>query len=272
MLREVRERDRGLDLEIERSPTDCYRRLMPADPPPRSLVVEPPTSSSYSSEAEISIAALGEKFVHQLLKRNRIRLLPFDRREWFRGAYSTIQRTLRNEFRPLSAEQKMQCVETIFSRIAALRAEQFDADLQALLVELSTEYAISLGHAQKLVSILIKYTFVCCEMREAHVPEPLRVFVQTNKARLPVPVDAIVLGALAIQFPKAFQDIVVKVTSAREVRRSYSAKIQQSSHWVSWSRLSEYRVYESVQVRVRELAVGAMLTPLEFEMRHLWVQ
>lgn len=42
---------------------------------------------------------LCSRFITQLRQRNGIRLVPFDEREWFRGAYSTIQRTLHHGFK-----------------------------------------------------------------------------------------------------------------------------------------------------------------------------
>lgn len=210
-------------------------------------------------------------FIDQLKARNRIDLLPFDRQEWFRGAYSTIQRTLRDNFPPLSEANKSKCADMLFQEIPRLSGQDFDQKLKSLILKTAKDFNVSIGHAQKLISILTKYAAACHRHPDAQMPEDWKSFAQSEFGRMPVPIDAIVLYQLKKLYPQEFSDVEAGTGKDKKGRPTYSAKIVKNGASQAWSRISDYDTYWSLQTRIRALAEAKKVAPLEFEMRHLWV-
>jgi hypothetical protein len=214
---------------------------------------------------------LATNFIDQLKARNKVDLLPWDKRRWFRGAYSTIQRTLRGGFSPLSTKQKCDCADLLSREIPALAGREFDLKLKSLVHRTADEFKLSVGHAQKLISILTKYATACHMHSSLSVPEGWRSLVDSNFDHLPVPVDAIVLFQLRILYPNHFPDVLPFSGKDKNGRPTHWAKILSGNTAVSWSRISDYNTYWSLQVRIRELAEANKVAPHEFEMRYLWL-
>lgn len=214
-----------------------------------------------------TIEQLFTDFINQLKLRNRISLQPFDQQKWFQGAYSTIQRTLRKEFKPLSRDEKATCAKLLFSEIPLLSGQNFDVNLKNLILQIATEFNVSIGHAQKLISILAKYAAAC----HGEIPQDWKSLIHSEFERLPVPIDAIVLFQLKDRYPEMFCDIIAGSGMDTEKRLTYWARVAEQNTTVSWSRISDYKTYWSLQERIRKLAKAENLAPLEFEMRHLWV-
>lgn len=210
-------------------------------------------------------------FIDQLKIRNRINIVPFDKRRWFRGAYSTIQRTLRDGFSPLSKEGKDACADMLFKEIPRLSGKGFDANLQSLILKTAAEFKVSIGHAQKLISILIKYAAACAVSSKGQLPEDWKSLVQSEAERLPLPIDAIVLFRLKTLYPDKFSDVLGGSGTDKKGRPTYWARVSCDKASAAWSRISDYPTYWSLQKRVRDLASADRASPLEFEMRHLWV-
>lgn len=210
-------------------------------------------------------------FIDQLKARNRIDLLPFDRQEWFRGAYSTIQRTLRDNFSPLSEANKSKCADMLFQEIPRLSGQDFDQKLKSLILKTAQDFNVSIGHSQKLISILTKYAVACHRNFEAQIPEDWKSFAQSEFGRLPVPIDAIVLFHLKAHYPKKFSDVEAGTGKDKKGRPTYWARVVIEEGSQAWSRISDYDTYWSLQERIRGLAEAQNVAPLEFEMRHLWV-
>lgn len=210
-------------------------------------------------------------FIEQLKARNKIKLLPFNMERWFSGSYSTIQRTLRGSFSPLSNADKSKCADILFREIPRLSGKNYDSKLKFLILNTAKDFNLSIGHAQKLVSILTKYAAACYNYPDARVPEDWKSFAQFEFGNLPVPIDAIVLYKLKQLYPEQFNDIVAGTARDKKGRPIYWAKVLKNGASQTWSRISDYDTYWSLQVRLRVLAEENNLAPLEFEMRHLWV-
>lgn len=218
-----------------------------------------------------TIESLYTAFINQLKDRNRIYLLPFDRQEWFRGAYSTIQRTLRDNFSPLNEAKKSECANLLFQKIPRLSGQDFDQKLKSLIRETAKDFKVSIGHSQKLISILTKYAAACHRHSEAKMPKDWKSFAQSEFGRLPVPIDAVVLCQLKARYPQKFSDVEAGTRKDKKDRPTYWAKVGIGKDSQAWSRISDYDTYWSLQERIRELAKDQKVAPLEFEMRHLWV-
>lgn len=225
---------------------------------------------------------LGREFLDRLKKRKPpIVLVPFNEGRWFQGAYSTIQRTLRDGFDRLSDAQKDECSARLFKGIPMLGAQSFDQELRQLVLGLAEDFSLSVGHSQKLVSILCKYSFAVHIGCSSQVPLRLGELVTQHEFEIPVPIDTIVLFGLKSKYPEKFDDIMAGRSLDRKGRYNYWATIDQETGTLTndqgartstaWSRLTDYDRYWSLQTRVRELANVEKLSPLEFEMRYLWL-
>jgi len=52
------------------------------------------------------VRQLSLQFEDQIRIRNRVQIRPPNQERWFRGAYSTLQKTLRRKFAPFTEKQK----------------------------------------------------------------------------------------------------------------------------------------------------------------------
>lgn len=214
---------------------------------------------------------LCSRFIQQLEERNRIKLLPWDEARWFRGAYSTVQRTLRGDFSPLTRPQKSSLTELLFGEIPRIAGRNFDKRLKHLIERLVPEFSISIGHAQKLISILLKYAVVCHHCHPGSIPNAWTNLIEAHVGHLPVPIDAIVLYRLANLFPKQFGHVCAGSGRDKRGRPTYWATVTSGAKSEAWSRVSTIKTYWSLQERIRLLAASRGCTPLEFEMKNLWV-
>lgn len=217
------------------------------------------------------IEQLFADFLSQLREKNRIKLVPFDEQRWFRGAYSTIQRTLRDEFKPLTEDSKVSCASVLFKDIPKLKGNVFDQNLKDLILKTAKDFNVSIGHAQKLISVLTKYAAACHHHSDSQVPDDWKKLVQSKLGRFPVPVDAIVLYRLKQHYPDQFSDVIAGSGQDKKGRQTFWAKVVKNGVSQTWSRISDYETYWSLQKRIRALAKANKVAPLEFEMRCLWV-
>ncbi|GEM_PF-1259778 len=204
---------------------------------------------------------------------NQIKLPPFNKHNWFIKAYSTIQRTLCDGISPLSIEQKEQCKNMLFTAIPAIGITNFDQNLKSLILNTSNNFSLTIGQAQKLVSILCKYAFTYHLSAPSTLPPEWSNLVKNSGSQIPVPIDTIVLFFLNKNFPQNFKDVNAYRTFNKKTNKYiYQATVNKRlSGETTWSRLMEYEVYWSLQIRIRDLAQKKNISPLEFEMRHLWI-
>jgi hypothetical protein len=208
------------------------------------------------------IAPLAQKFIDKIAQDNRIHLAPFDRIRWFKGAYSTLQRTLRDGYQPLSPEQKRELEERLFSEVLCDRTHSLD-DLESIISGIATRYRISAGHSQKLVGMLSKYAYAATCVSVPDLPSDVEAYVHRNLMSLPVPIDNYVLGSLFANHRSNFTDII---------DRGPGFRLRDSTGEFPWSRMSQSSTWRSMQVRIQAIANSRLQSPLEFEMRSLWVE
>jgi hypothetical protein len=214
--------------------------------------------------------ALSEKFIHQICGANRIKLRPFSEKRWFSGAYSTIQRTLSKGFKPLNSENREACRKQLFEGLKTLTPDNFDEEMKSLIGALSKNFKISVGHAQKLVSILLKYAFVTIQCDDKSVPDEIAKLVASSADRFPVPIDAIVLFQLKKTDGVNSDGIRAYRRPNEDGEFMHTASVRQGKSFVTWSRLTDYKTYWNLQERIRAVANENHMTPIEFEMRNLW--
>lgn len=208
-----------------------------------------------------SISKLAHDFLRQIQTRNKIRLLPFDPSRWFRGAYSTIQRTLRDSYQPLDEAQKQDLSRRLFTELLRNR-EISSEEFSSLIVGAAAEHQLSVGHMQKIVGMLCKYSFVGAKVSAGDIPEEINGFVKKNEKHLPVPIDNYVLRELATEFSDRFLDIS---------RTGATFRVAEDNGPVAWSRMQNIETWGRMQNRISELALEHGLSPMAFEMRYLWV-
>jgi hypothetical protein len=206
------------------------------------------------------LVKLCQRFLEQVRERNRIQLVPFSIDRWFRGAYSTIQRTLKGPYEPISQNDKRRCANLLVNNLTT-PADEFDRRLEKLLSDLAKEFSISYGHAQKLVSIMGKYAFVVYYAQPACLPKEWKSLVEAHQSLLPVPIDTIVLRRLREEYSTGIDDLI---------RRNLTIVQSDERGAVSWSRLDDALVYWRLQKHIRGLSMTNHMIPLEFEMRFLW--
>jgi len=169
---------------------------------------------------------------------------------------------LHTDYSPLSDDQKKSCRMELFSRISGLVLSNSGEELDKMITHFSSKYKISIGHSQKLISIIIKYAYVANHIKCDDVPKDVKEFVSNNICHLPIPVDTIVLDILRRDFP----DNVFPISES-----GYSRIQQTNGAWVTWSRLQDIKSYRTLQTEMGHIATSKQWTPMEFEMRSLWV-
>jgi hypothetical protein len=209
-----------------------------------------------------NIATLAQTFIHKIAQDNRIRLSPFDRTRWLKGAYSTMQRTLRDGYEPLSPEQKSKLEKWLFAEVLCDRAHSLD-NLESIIGSIASQYRISAGHSQKLVGMLSKYAYAATCVSLPDLPLDIKAYVDRNLMLLPVPIDNYVLGALLADHRPDFPDII---------DRGLGFRLRDSTGDFPWSRMIQSSTWRSMQARIQAIAKSRLQSPLEFEMRSLWVE
>jgi hypothetical protein len=143
----------------------------------------------------VSLKQLSYKFEEKIRRGSGIRIRPGEGRwsydayqkQWFGGAYRTIQKTLHGRYAPMTDEHKKSCSDLIWRELPILTVDRFDDAVGDIIDHISDNFKVSVGHAQKLVSILAKYAFVVYQLNSSSLPEVWREFVRLNQCRLLVP-------------------------------------------------------------------------------------
>jgi len=217
------------------------------------------------------LAKKADEFIHKIKENNHILLTPFCEQEWFRGAYSTIQRTLHGAYRPLDVKAKNECSRFLTEGLLSIGKNTFDNEFKELILKLSKDFKISIGHSQKITSIFAKYVFCVFHARCEELPQKWIEFAKKHITNLPVPIDAFVLFAIYSEYENGFKEI--KATRSKKANGEYYAPnsyILIDDQWTRWSRLSCYETYWTLQNKIRDIAKNEKMMPLEFEMHYLW--
>lgn len=200
---------------------------------------------------------------------NESGLRRFDHDAWFTDAYFTIQRTLHHGYVPLSPTQKTKLRDLLFAKLPELKARDFDIQWENLLrsvIRLSGANgrgSLSFGHAQKIASIIVKYAYVAwalADKKDFSLPQRWNEMIERCQARLPIPLDNIVLN-------KLMRLGVVKEGPVH--RANKNLVLIRDSHAgqpVRWSRLNDATSYWNIQSAVQARASG---DPMLFELP-LW--
>jgi len=201
----------------------------------------------------------------------------FDEQAWFMSAYYTFQRTLWGVFSPLTDDQKNRARDLVFRQLPHLENDsvQFKKAWSALLQRLITlsqqpngSNGISLGHAQKLVSIILKYAYVADRLEKSDLPTSLRMMVQNCRKHLPVPLDNIVLKCLVVEKKLRFWRIHCTPKGSPWINEAEAEK--DDGYWVRWSRLQNLNAYWDIQNKIREMADSSEHDPMGYELVELW--
>lgn len=218
------------------------------------------------SLASKSLASLSNDFIKQLNSINKITIIPQNKTDWFGGAYSTIKRTLRKvpsdsyPYSTLSPDAQKACADNLWRAIPRIPSMDFDAKMGELIKNISARYALSVGHSQKLISILCKYAFASYNTDKTSLDIEWARFASENSESLLVPIDSIVLHNL-------FNE--KKGLPIQRLTQNYYKIVAENKKAVAWSRLTDINTYWLLQHAIRDLAKD--VTPLEFEMRNWWL-
>lgn len=205
-----------------------------------------------------SLKELSLQFENRIRTRNRIRIRPPGQREWFNGAYSTIRMALWHA-QPMPLAQRDSCSEILWRELPAIDdPDNFDSAVKRIILKISEANGITIGCAQKLVSILGKYAFVVYQLDPSCLPKEWCSFVKLNAKKLLVPIDNIVLFALRAQLQG------VRIRGGEHMWIT-----QPDGHNVTWSQIDSFECYWSLQQQIRTIADTVI--PLEYEMRNLWI-
>lgn len=213
----------------------------------------------------------------------RVQLGPYDQNEWFRGAYSTIQRTLKGRYQKLDAMQKGAIAGHLFRRFPLLKARCYERRVRRMIKAMTQRYPISKGHAQKLVNILLKYHtcyYYSCVDRAWNASNR---WVSEICRIQHVPIDTVMLFTLCQKAPDDCHGWVTASArfSFNRQKRRFCWSTTANLFWPSssdgrgakraWSDLQEYKAYRKIQKIVRKLSKNASIPPILYEMRYLWI-
>jgi len=194
-----------------------------------------------------------------------VRLHPYDQPRWFRRCYSSVQRTVHGGLRRSVRRELRSRLFDGVARLEGLQAEQegFERWHRALLDEVQACSGLSLGQAQKLINLLLKYHYayfhadIDQEWAEQHQ------FIEAFSPFFHVPIDVYVLVSLKRKYGYPLVGLNASATYAT---------LRVGDRHVAWSRLTERVPYEHVQAFIQDLAAdrSTYVSPLHFEMRELW--
>lgn len=194
------------------------------------------------------------------LRRRRIHLNPYNQIKWFCGAYGTVKRTKQGG---VPSRVRSVLAGFLFSELSKLKASTFDSKLKQIIQQTSDQTALSIGQAQKLCNMLIKYHI-------AYYFSGLDInwnrqngWVKAIASKAHVPIDVQVLKNARSLYEKTFTGRVTtgypKIQLTKHSRISYV-----------WSKVPTYNPIQVLQGLFRQLAKSKGISPIELEMRELW--
>jgi hypothetical protein len=221
------------------------------------------------------------KFISLLSARKQpIRLNPFNDANWLNGAYRTFSRTL---VCPLAQGEKNQLCKRFFSefrRFSSLKVSSFDAKIKDVILKTAYDFSLTIGQAQKLVNILLKYHLCLYYSNLNPVWKKKEPWIGKLSPKLHVPIDSMVLYRLCQVAPRQCRGLVTaaRYSSFKNGKRRwhYYAKVfhPRSSSAVkakfAWSKIKDYEPYFKLQMLIRSLARKKKIAPMLYEMSYLW--
>jgi len=195
-----------------------------------------------------------------------VRLHPYDQPRWFRRCYSSVQRTVHGGLgRSVRRELRSRLFDGV-TRLEGLAVTQeaFAAWHGALLDEIQGCSGLSLGQAQKLVNLLLKYHYAYLHAGIDQEWAERHQFIDVLSPYFHVPIDVYVLVRLRTKYGYPL--------AALNSTKTY-ATLRVGEQRVAWSRLTERAPYEHVQQFISGLTTdrSVYVSPLHFEMCELWV-
>jgi hypothetical protein len=178
------------------------------------------------------------------IRKGRTRLVPFGHEAWFQCAYLAIQRSL-PQGPPPASHARLQLA--LFDQVHTLQgqppgAEPFDAWAAGAIRALAEGYGLSVGQAQHLLGLLLKYYY--CYHCAGYDPQwnAEHRFIALHGPWLHVPLDSHTLLHLGITY--ACPEIYVNPTRT-------GAALRVGAALVGWSRLDDLDTYAAVQRFIR---------------------
>ena len=214
---------------------------------------------------------IGKQFINLLAARKgsaRVMLYPYNQKEWFRGAYKTLQQTKKGGLGPTGPALVM---PLIFNSLSKIRPATYDLDIKSLIQKVSN-HGFTLGQSQKLCNMLIKYHLVYFFSKSDLVWNRKNPWVGKLAPRAHVPIDRFVLIRGAQLYPSYFK-YLLKISM--RFYKAWTLNIHivwprgsRSSH--AWSKLNSYGPIDNLQQIFRTIAKTKGFLPIELEMRELW--
>jgi hypothetical protein len=200
------------------------------------------------------------------LFKGRVRLIPFEPQAWFRCVYFSIQRTVTGGLPQDSYEQLR---HALFDAIYALpeqpqTAEAFEEWIASTIQKHAEQYGISIGQAQKLINLLLKYYYCYYHADIDPSWNAQHQFIVQYSPFFHIPLDNYVLVSLKLKY----------ACPAIHINRSHTyATLRVGDELVSWSRLEDLPTYVQMQGFVQEMMgnhLHAFDSALHFEMAELY--
>ncbi|HID27197.1 MAG TPA: hypothetical protein EYP22_05135 [Methanosarcinales archaeon] len=214
---------------------------------------------------ESEIKELSLKFIQQVS--SKVKLNNYDKDEWFKGAFFTIQRTIKGG---LSNENRSSLKNILFDSIEKLKKitpseGKYDKWFNNIISSINF---LSYGQAQKIINILMKYHYCYYYSKADNEFRWLYQFFDFFHA----PLDNILLYNLKQKFDN--ENICSKI-KAWVYRDNYNGVFLTQGIEVRWSRLEKNNayLYKDVQdfIRGKVKESEHWKNRLHFEMKELWI-
>ena len=202
-------------------------------------------------------------FINLLASRKgpaKILLHPYNPSEWFRGAYTTVQRTKTGGTQP---SLRSRVSSLIFEYFPDLRVGTFDRQWDSLIRRVSKLGGFSAGQAQKICNILLKYHLVYFFSELDPAWNHKNSWVSSLLPKANIPIDSFVLFYGAVLYPDSFGSLIKFSRNARVCTHGNHKK------QYGWSNLP-FPYIKKLQTIFRAIAESKGISPLELEMRELW--
>ena len=221
---------------------------------------------------------LSLKFIEQV--KQKVNLARFDRDEWFKGCYSTIQRTIRGG---LAERKKERLKNLLFDSIDSLRQTRtckagYDEWFENLVSSIRTNINLTFGQAQKIVNILMKYHFCYYWADFDRKWNNSYCWLFPFFEFFHVPIDNVVLFNLKRKYGGEDEKINrnIKVWEYKNIKNAVFCLTRDTQRrQVRWSRMGgkqEIMFYYYIQDFIDRMISksGKYANRLHFEMKELW--
>jgi len=219
----------------------------------------------------MKLKQLSLNFIKLLASRkgpSKIRLHPYNSHEWFRGAYTTVQRT-KPGGTPPSIQASVALL--VFSNLPKIRASTFDSQFTKLIQIVANHGGFSAGQAQKLCSMLLKYHLIYYHTALDASWNRKNTWVRNLLAKAFIPLDSMVLFYGPLFYPEYFHRWI-KTDASYWNKWVIDARVswpRGARKFFPWSKLPIDSI-KPLQDIFRAIASTKGISPIELEMRELW--